>query len=340
VSYFDQLSFLFQYSEFWLRKIELFCFKTDIIAIRRLDMLKTQLEGSKEMRKRGEKTVGIVMLVFLGLVFSCDFGSGPADENGGTKPKDPSLEWVTVVAGPYKEYANVEASVDYDYQIGKYEITNQQYAQYLEKALTNGDITVTTTTVEGEYNGDTHWSSGTYEYFDLDSMDSRIAYSGGAFVVDTGYEDHPVTCVSWIGANAFAQNYGWALPTDQEWAKAVRGNTTTNFTWGSEPSPTHANYVDSGDPFDNGTTPVGYYDGGIHDGFQTSDSPSPYGAYDMLGNVYEFVDEFFGPSSPTNRAARGGSFSDQGNFLHFNHRIGPLPEESNRFIGFRVVNRN
>ncbi len=46
------------------------------------------------------------------------------------------------------------------------------------------------------------------------------------------------------------------------------------------------------EPLRNGLTPVGYYDGSVHDDFATHDNASPYGAYDMAGNVYEWIKNF------------------------------------------------
>lgn len=79
-------------------------------------------------------------------------------ENGGSGG---DFEWCTVPAGDYTYGENDEIqNIDYDFQIMKYEVTNQQYVDYLEEALNAGNITVTTATVEGYYEGDQNWNAG------------------------------------------------------------------------------------------------------------------------------------------------------------------------------------
>ncbi len=220
-----------------------------------------------------------------------------------------NLEWINVPAGQYTYgQGDTVKTINYDFQIMKYQVTNQQYVDYLVEALLVGNITVTTNTVQGYYTGDPHWPAGNYEFLNLYDSDCRIDWNGSSFSIVSGYEDHPVVEVTWFGSWGFAEHYGYRLPTEYEWEKAARGNTGWDYPWGDNIDGSRANYWNSGDPFDNGTTPVGYYDGSNHSGFQTTDSPSPFGAYDMVGNVWDWTDSFYGDSYANFRVQRGGSW--------------------------------
>ena len=127
-----------------------------------------------------------------------------------------------------------------------------------------------------------------------------------------GKADHPVTYVTWEDANAYCQWAGKRLPTDQEWEKAARGTDGRIFPWGNEFDATKANtplrwqMIGSfGD-----TTPVGAFREGI----------SPYGLYDMSGNVWEWTASWY-KAYPNNKVAsesygeryktlKGGSWFD------------------------------
>ncbi len=109
--------------------------------------------------------------------------------------------------------------------------------------------------------------------------------------------------------------------------------TGYNYPFGNTISEDRANYFDSGDPWDNGTTPVGMYNGQIIQGFQTIDSPSPYGAYDMAGNVTDWTDSWY--SSYGAHVVRGGAWNTSG--VKSWYRSYFYPSDSNFKTGFRCT---
>jgi hypothetical protein len=95
------------------------------------------------------------------------------------------------------------------------------------------------------------------------------------------YSKHPVTDIDWAEAGKFCEwtdPHGY-LPTEAQWEKAARGTEGYTYPWGEGIDCDHANYLECvGD-----TTPVGSYEEG----------KSPYGAYDMAGNVWEWVADWY-----------------------------------------------
>jgi len=234
-----------------------------------------------------------------------------------------NLEFITIPAGDYTYGSNDEVrNISYDFDIMKYEVTNEQYAVYLTEALNNGDITAYNYTVEGYYGGDTEWSAGIYEYLDLDDSDCEITYSGGQFTVDSGKENHPVIEVTWFGANAFAEHYGFRLPTEEEWEKSARGNTGSNYPWGdNSPTCQLANYYNCV----GWTQPIGEATG-----------TSPYGLYDMAGNVREWTQSWYSETS-SSRVNRGGSWNGSTSYCLSWVRSSYNPTGNINSIGFRVA---
>jgi Sulfatase-modifying factor enzyme 1 len=117
-------------------------------------------------------------------------------------------------------------------EMSRYETTNTQYCAFLNAALASGDITVSNNVVYGANgaNGGGDFVGQIYCYtFNANSY-SQIVYSGDSFTVrsrdgldansqPTVYDmsNHPVVMVSWHGATAFSDYYGYRLPTEWEW---------------------------------------------------------------------------------------------------------------------------
>jgi formylglycine-generating enzyme required for sulfatase activity len=207
------------------------------------------------------------------------------------------------------------------------ETTNQQYADFLNAAQAQGLIEIKEGLVYGKGGSEVYFATRQADQY------SRIGWDGRVFAVLDNRGEHPVTSVRWFGAAAYAnwlsvQNdyeacydlstgicdfskMGYRLPTEAEWEYAGRGGLFTSyfiFPWGDEPDPTKANWPNSGDPYETGplpwTTPVGFYNGqlykkadfgwpGSQETYQTSNGANAYGLYDMAGNVWEFVHDWY-----------------------------------------------
>jgi formylglycine-generating enzyme required for sulfatase activity len=177
------------------------------------------------------------------------------------------------------------------FYIDKCEVSNAKYKAFIDA---------------GGYTTEAYWNPVGWVWRVANSItlpenwSNNVCCHGGGIA---GNEQFPVNGVSWWEADAYCRWAGGRLPTEAEWEKAAKGgceihgdpgqcdaSDTPTYPWGEGISGPQANDWNSGDPYENDgwTTPVGYYDGSNHGGYQTIDSPSPYGLYDVAGNVWEW----------------------------------------------------
>lgn len=231
-------------------------------------------------------------------------------------------------------------SIDYDYWIMKYEVTNRQYYIFLIHALKDNYLRIKDDTIVWDYQGDKLRSKKTYT---AKILDNCIFLKDDDLQLDTTFANHPVTEVTWFGATAFCRWYHFQLPDIYEWEKAARGMTGWNYPWGDSLESNKVNYHNSGDPFDNGTTPVGFYNGQNYKGYQTKDSYSPYGCYDMAGNAWEYTNTTISPTIPFNEGAGGsflyhtGAMCQSWYFSKFGYPIPPKNDRPFKSDGFRCI---
>lgn len=293
---------------------------------------------------------------------------------------------------PTVDFVSVSASTvqvggpDYDFRISRFEIRNDEFAAFLNDAIANPenargaylylDTESGAIFLHNQSDGD-RGTNGQGTVMFLPSANPHLSFDGTSFVVAGGFEDRPVTGVSWFGAvkfcnwltlaaglneddrvyeeGAFTEDWrpavisvagwrlrdltaseratlilrrGFRLPMDGgadgvhaygEWFKAatavesVPGTVTFDALYGygrgDPPSPADANYLSSGDPFDPGVSPVGYFNGVnvLTDLTVTRDTDNAFGVYDLSGNVWEWMQDQ-SPGATDRRRNRGGSW--------------------------------
>ena len=218
-----------------------------------------------------------------------------------------------------------------DFYISKQEITNQQYANFLNSYGT-------TRSKDGKYSNEAliHLK-GQYE-----DLKCRIFYDDKekTFKVEKGFEDHPANYVSWYGAYYFAHFYGYRLATEAEWEYAAKGGAQSKA------------YKFSGS---NDAEEVAWYKASNKKESMTHEvatkKPNELGIYDMSGNVWEWCSDWYdytykestsdnpkGAEVGTHKVLRGGSWGFNSNYLRTSNRLKNIPETESAIIGFRVVN--
>ena len=244
------------------------------------------------------------------------------------------------------------------FKMSKYEVTNAQYAEYLNAANTDGLIKVSGDVVYAASD-----SSNSQPYFDTHNYDSdsQIDYVGGTFTVlsKSGHDmsNDPVGEISWYGTKAFCEYYGYRLPTEAEWEYAARGgqhNPYYRFPWGDTISHSHANYWSSSS-YSYDVSPTEGYHPSYNDGIYPYTSPvetftaNGYGLHDMSGNVWEWCNDWYdsgyyngspqpdpqGPVSGSYRVIRGGCWYATAYYCRSAVRYRSIPGYRGGDCGFR-----
>jgi len=251
------------------------------------------------------------------------------------RDREPDITWVSINDPGVDDTGDgVPDYEGFNGQMSKYETTNAQYCEFLNAALASGDITVSGDIVYGASgsNSGADYVGQLYFRTEASSLYSQITYSGDTFSVRSrdGYSmaNHPVVMVSWYGATAFCNYYGYRLPTYWEWQAVADYDGSYTYGCGTSIDQSKANYYDpangyanplglTGDPY---TSPVGYY------------PAYGYGMCDMAGNVWEWTSTVSGSS----RVFRGGGWNYPGDSSSVWSAIGYNTNGTHYSVGFRV----
>ncbi|BFU94874.1 MAG: conserved protein of unknown function [Nitrospira sp.] len=205
------------------------------------------------------------------------------------------------------------------FEIDKYEVTNLQYLKFVLETGRNPQI---------------DWR-----------------YDGGNF--QGAMANHPIMHVSWFDADAYCTWAGKRLPTEAEWEKAARGEDGRLNPWGNQPAGlSRVNFGRTGlsGPVRDRPERLLMYPPIIAvDKYENS--VSPYGLYQTMGNVAEWVSDWYdqdyyktapdrnpkGPETGTQKAFRGGGWMDSTTTMRVAMRNGTDPTTKINWLGFRCA---
>ncbi len=257
--------------------------------------------------------------------------------------------WAQIPAGEFYsgQFDGVESLPAYEIMVTN--VTVAQYADFLNQALADGSVKLDEESIFGYYPGDTFREvkheepikEGDWIYLPLNDPSQRVKYDGSTFTAQSGYENHPMTMVSWFGARGYCEYSDARLPSEMEWVKAARGEDQRSYPWGDEILRNSANFYASRDPFEDmssfgsRTSPVGFYNGQKYGEYQTLDSASPYGLYDMAGNVWQWTGDVY--EGMHYRFMRGGSKDTYEMDLRIWVRNNATPTYFSPGVGFRCA---
>jgi formylglycine-generating enzyme required for sulfatase activity len=196
---------------------------------------------------------------------------------------------------------------------------------------------------KGFWIGQTLVTVAAYKQFDEKQPNSMMP-TAPFFNPNWGKTNYPIDLLTWEEAKSYCDWAGGRLPTEAEWEYAARaGKDGLKYPWGNEIAPENANYDYPGNEW-RGTSPVRSY------------SPNAWALYDMAGNLWEWVADWYdknyyssmasgkpaedphGPDRVSGyRVERGGSYNTRAELLRTSQRRSDEPVVRSAETGFRCV---
>lgn len=231
-------------------------------------------------------------------------------------PKDDNHRRVPIPAGEFLFGEGKErARIDHDYEMDIYPVTNQQFKRFIKA---------------GGYKDMAFWGKRG-EKWQLKKLLQEPSYWN---IEDFNDPEQPVVGISWFEAQAYANwlttlnddGFTYRLPTEEEWERAARGDDGNVYPWGDRFDPEKCNSKESGRGKPNRVT---LYPNGV----------SPYGCYDMAGNVWEWTASFWDDNKDA-YVVKGGAFRASEGACRCASRINYSffdPDDGSYDVGFRCA---